>query len=187
MKRGASVLFAIFLLGALLVAPSGSAQKKKKEPKGQPADQSAPPVKVPDGDQIETSISEMLAAWQIGDTELLHKYYADDVTVVSGAWEPPLVGWANYLKAYKTQRERMQGGRMDRRNTLIAVRGNIAWAIYQWDFAAMVDGRQAGARGHTTLVFEKRGDRWLVVHNHTSVVSETQPQAPAQPPAKPGL
>ena len=103
-------------------------------------------------------LGALLAAWQIGDTELLHKYYAADVMVVSGAWEPPLMGWANFLKAYQSQRERMQGGRMDRRNTLIATRGNIGWAVYQWDFGAMVDGRQVGARGHTTLVLEKRGD-----------------------------
>jgi ketosteroid isomerase-like protein len=186
MKRGGSVLLAILVLGALmaLAMSPAVAQKKKKEPKG---DQTTPLVKVPDGDRIETTISEMLAAWQIGDTELLHKYYADDVTVVSGAWEPPLVGWASFLKAYQSQRERMQGGRMDRRNTMIAARGNMAWAVYQWDFAAMVDGRQVGARGHTTLVLEKRGDRWLVAHNHTAVISETQPQAPTAPqPAKPG-
>src|SRR5437899_3977272 len=59
----------------------------------------------------------MLGAWQIGDVEMLHKYYADDVTVVSGAWEPPLVGWANYLRAYQSQRERMTAGRLDRNNT----------------------------------------------------------------------
>ena len=182
MKRGGSVLL-VLLLGALLAASPGVAQKKKKEPKG---DQSTPLIKVPDGDQIETTISEMLAAWQIGDTELLHKYYAADVMVVSGAWEPPLMGWANFLKAYQSQRERMQGGRMDRRNTLIATRGNIGWAVYQWDFGAMVDGRQVGARGHTTLVLEKRGDRWLIVHNHTAVISETLPQQPVQQPAKPG-
>ena len=183
MKRRAYLLV-ILALAAAIAWPS-FAQKKKKNSKDK-ADDSAPLVKLADGEQIERNISEMLAAWQIGDTEMLHKYYADDVTFASGAWEPPLVGWANYVKAYQSQRERMQGGRLDRRNTVIAARGTLAWAVYQWDFAAMVDGRQAGARGHTTLVFEKRGDRWLIVHNHTSVVSETQPQPPAQQPAKPG-
>ena len=181
MKRGAYLLL-ILLLTAVIPSPS-FAQKKKKDSKENSA-QSTPLVKMPDGDLIETTITEMLAAWQINDTELLHKYYADNAVVVSGAWEPPLVGWAAYLKAYQAQRERMQGGRLDRRNTLIATRGNIGWAVYQWDFSAMVDGRQVGARGHTTLVLEKRGDRWVIVHNHTSVVSETQP--PVKPPAKPG-
>ena len=34
-------------------------------------------------------ISEMLGAWQVGDVDKLHKDYADDVTVVNGAYAPP--------------------------------------------------------------------------------------------------
>jgi len=27
---------------------------------------------------------------------------------------------------------------------------------------------------HTTLIFEKRNDNWLIVHNHTSLVQASQ-------------
>ncbi len=160
----------------------GLAQRKQKPPKDQKAE---PLVRLPDDQQIDASISEMLAAWQLGDTEMLHKHYADDVMVVSGAWEPPLLGWSNYVRAYQAQRQRMQSGRLDRSNTFIVVKGSIAWATYQWDFGAVVDGRATAARGQTTLIFEKRGDRWLIVHNHTSMVPEMKPAAPAQQPAAP--
>src|SRR5208337_2424816 len=60
----------------------------------------------------------------------------------------------------------------------------FAWACYQWEFTAIVDGVPASAFGHTTLVFEKRNDVWLIVHNHTSLVQASQTAAPAaQPPA----
>ena len=146
----------------------------------------------PDEQVLDVQISEMLGAWQIGDFTLLKGYYADDVTVVSGAWEPALVGWAKYLQAYMRQRERVTNVRLDRSNTFIHVQGNFAWATYQWDFSAVADGNPSAARGQTTLVFEKREGRWLIVHNHTSLVGEMQSQPPPQaapakqPPPKPG-
>ena len=189
MKPKGSVLLVVFLLTALAAGPAAAQKKKGVKASERPA----PLAKSPEGDQIDMLISEMLAVWQVGDTEMLHKYFADDVTVVSGAWEPPLIGWAAYLKAYQAQRARMQSGRLDRRNTLIATRGNLAWADYQWDFVATVENQPVSARGHTTLVLEKRAGRWVIVHNHTSAVSEaqpppsTRPSAPSPPPpAKPG-
>ncbi len=180
--------FAPGLAGAASSAAPKS-QKKKDQSRAQKksGDSADSPVRLPDDRAIDLVITEMLAAWQIGNTEILHKYYADDVMVVSGAWEPPLIGWANFLKAYQRQRERMQSGRMDRTNTYIKLNGNAAWAVYQWDFAAIVDGKPAGAQGHTTLVLEKRADRWLIVFNHTSIVSESPipQQAPPVPTPKP--
>jgi len=174
-------------LGVLLLLLSGSgadigatAQKGKKgDTQAKGSGESL--VRLTDDQAVDLAISEMLGGWQIGNVELLHKHYADDVMVVSGAWEPPLVGWANYLRAYQTQRERMRGGRLDRRNTYVHVKGNLAWATYQWEFAAEVDGKPAGAGGHTTLILEKRQDRWLIIHNHTSIVPEVRPLEPAAP------
>lgn len=172
-------------------AAAAAAQKGKK--KDQPRNQAKnDPVaglpSLPDDRAIDLAISEMLGAWQVGNTEMLHKYYADDVAVVSGAWELPVVGWPNFLKAYQTQRQRLQGTRLDRRNTFITVRGNLAWAAYQWELAALVDGKPATFHGHTTLILEKRNARWLIVHNHTSLVPEAPtPETPPSPgPTKPG-
>jgi len=169
----------LLLLGAAALAQHKPSKKPSKAQKGDT-------VTFPDDRAIDMAISEMLAAWQLGDVELLHKYYADDVTMVSGAWEPPLVGWANYLKAYQSQRERLQTPRLDRTNTLIKVRGNLAWAVYQWEFNAVVDAKPYTAHGHTTLILEKQGDRWRILHNHTSIVLETTPAAPAGAPKPPG-
>lgn len=181
-KRWAWIGVCLLLALALAVAPPADAQKNKK--KNDEKEQAGPTIVLADPQQIETNISEMLAAWQIGDVALLHKYYADDVTVVSGAYEPPLLGWANYSAAYQRQRERIQSVRMERRNTLVQVKGSVAWAVYQWEMSATADGNPFSGRGHTTLTLEKRGGAWLIVHNHTSMVESLPPSQQAQQPAE---
>lgn len=166
---------ALIAMLALTCASPASAQKdkKKKSDAQKPADSTNPLVPMSDENQIDYMISEMLGAWQVGDVEKLHKDYADDVTVVNGAYAPPIVGWANYLAIYQQQRTRMQHVRMDRSNTVIKVDGNFGWACYQWDFEATTDGVPTTAQGQTTLVLEKRNNHWIIVHNHTSMVPST--------------
>jgi ketosteroid isomerase-like protein len=174
-----------FLLSAaLLLGLAGFAaaqQKDKKNKKDAAAADKTHVTMMTDEQQVDYQISSMLGAWQIGDAQKLHESYADDVMVVSGAWGPPIVGWANYAPLYQQQRGRMTQVRMDRSNTYIKVAGTFAWACYQWDFSATIDGQASGSQGQTTLIFEKRNDRWLIVHNHTSVV-----QAKAATPTAPG-
>jgi ketosteroid isomerase-like protein len=171
--------FAVTVTLTLALAAGAFAQKKKKADDKASAE---PTFALPDPQHLEKMTGEMLAAWQIGDVALLQKYYAPDVTVVSGAYEPPLQGWASYAAAYQRQRQRLATVRIERRNTFIQVKGTVAWAVYQWEMAAEADGAPFGARGHTTLTFEKRGGNWMIVHNHTSMVETAQPRA-AQPPA----
>jgi ketosteroid isomerase-like protein len=71
---------------------------------------------------------------------------------------------------------------MDRINTVIQVNGNSAWATYQFDYVASADGKVAEFRGHTSLVLNKRADRWVIVLNHSSIVEAS----PASPPLSTG-
>jgi len=184
----------LFLLAATLFltcASPAAAQKEKKKKKDNtpPTDASNMMIPLPDEQQIDYTLSEMLGAWQIGDIEKLHKDYADDVSIVNGSWAPPIIGWTNYLAVYQQQRARMQQVRMDRSNTYIKVSGTVAWACYQWDFVGIVDGQPNSSQGQTTVVLEKRNNRWVIVHNHTSLASAppaTNPPAkPADAPVKP--
>ena len=167
----------------LSIASLASAQKDKKKKKD------APDTNITNAmtneQQIDYKISEMLGAWQVGDVDRLHQDYADDAVFVSGVWAPPIFGWSNYVAIFQQQRTRMQQVRMDRYNTFTKVNGTVGWACYQWDFSGTVDGQPMESRGQTTLVFEKRGDRWLIVHNHTSVAQGAPAGAPQEQPNKP--
>jgi len=174
------------LLAAFLVANlSLAAQKDKKKKKDDAA--SSKTTLLTDEQQIDYMLSEMMGALQVGDVEKLHSTYADDVSIVSSTWVPPVMGWANYLATYQQQRARLQRVRMDRTNTYIKVKGDVAWACYQWNFIATLDGQPMQSLGQTTVVMEKRTGHWVIVHNHTSLTPPTSGTgaAPQQTPPKP--
>jgi ketosteroid isomerase-like protein len=189
-QRALRVAAGTLLVAGLLIVGAGpaTAQKEKKKKKdAAPTDSGKPMIPMTDEQQIDYMISDMLGAWQIGDIEKLHHDYAEDVSVVSGIWTPPIFGWPSYLAVYQQQRARMRQVRLDRSNTYVKVNGNFAWACYQWEFTGTVDDQTTGVRGQTTLVLEKRSNRWVIAHNHTSIVqTATSPTAPpANPPVTP--
>ena len=185
-------IWIVLALALVAVAIPAGAQKKDKN-KSTPTtttdsgEDFKSAMGTPDAQAIDQTIGEALGYWQIGDTESLHKYYADDVVLVSGAWEPPVIGWDNFLKAYQAQRAQVSGARMDRSNTLIKVNGNSAWATYQFVYAAQMEGKVVQFRGHTTLFLVKQADRWVITLNHSSIVDSSLPE-PATPmdSAQPG-
>jgi ketosteroid isomerase-like protein len=169
----AFVALALFLLAAAAPAAAQKNKDKKKQPQTESSSDTKPVPLITDTHAVDLAIGESLGYWQIGDVDSLHKYYAEDVVVVTGDWSPPLIGWDNYAKAYRAQRARVLGGRLDRTNTFIKVDGNFAWATYQFFYVTSVDGKVSESRGHTTLILNKHGDRWLIVLNHSSIVEAT--------------
>ena len=100
-----ALLAALGILFALAITPGASAQNDKKKKKNEPPpkvdnNSTNPIVPLTDEQQIDYMLSEYLGAWQLGDTERLHKYYSEDVSVVSGAWAAPVIGWTNFLALY---------------------------------------------------------------------------------------
>jgi len=182
----------------ILTVSSGAAsgqKKKKADNSASPAAgsndsnsiQSLPKLPTSAADEIDHDIGEMLAAFELGDVEAMHKYYADNATFVSSDYAPPVVGWQNYAALYRQQRAAFQGMQLIRRNTFIFPHGDVAWASYQWEFNSELNGRAYSIRGQTTLVLNKVGDHWLIVHNHSSVICPANGFAPQQPaaPSKP--
>jgi ketosteroid isomerase-like protein len=187
-----------FLTAILFLATTSSAaaQDGKKKNKSNP-DATAQPVPLPptsDSDQIFNDIGEMLAAFQLGKVDMMHKYYSDNATFVSSDYAPPIIGWANYAPLYQRQWAAFQGVQLNRRNTVIFTHGDVAWATYEWEFDGSYADRPYSVRGQTTLVFNKVGSNWLIVHNHTSEIiptpavqqtaqQETQPPQQSTPAA----
>lgn len=158
------------LLSFVLTWASASPRQQKKEKKSKAQSGSSLQVQLPVADQINHDIGEMLGAWQVGDVQAMQKYYADDATFVAGTFSMPIVGFENYVRQYLQERKGFSGIQLIRRNTNIFHYQNTAWACYQWEFQGLAGGRAVTARGQTTLVFVKKGNRWLIVHNHTSEI-----------------
>jgi|HubBroStandDraft_5_1064220.scaffolds.fasta_scaffold32278_4 ketosteroid isomerase-like protein len=185
--RCCSAALSIVIFSTAFLTVGACAAQNNKKKKTDKTDAAATPPPVPVMDQIEHNIGEMLAAFQVGDADAMHKYYSDGATFVrSGAYEPPIVGFANYAAEYKRDMAGFQGIQIIRRNTLIFTQSDVAWATYQWEFASTVNGKDLSGEGQTTLVFEKVGDQWLIVHNHTSQVSAAAPAATQAPSGSKG-
>jgi len=170
-------------LAFVMALGAWAGQKNKNQKTSDNASQPLPAMPIPATAQIENDIGEMLGAFQIGNAELMHKHYADNVTFVNGDYGPLVFGWQNYVAQYEQVRASFQGMQLIRRNTYIFTEGNIAWASYQWEFGSLVNGKPYSAVGQTTLILKKVGDNWLIVHNHTSQicpVCATGPQAAGQ-------
>ncbi len=184
-----SLLFFVTAAAFLCTALSlSAAQKTKKSKNTDSSSQPMPSMPLSDADQIDHDIGEMLAAFELGDTEMMHKYYSDNATFVRGTFDPLLVGWQNYAALYNQSRAAFQGMQVIRRNTAIFTHGDVAWASYQWEFISMANGQPFSDRGQTTLIFNKIGGNWLIVHNHTSEVIPSPaaaPQPAGQQPAPP--
>lgn len=173
---------AILALAVALCASASVYGQNKKNKKDKDAETSVSTSSLlPDNQAVDLLVSQMLGAWQAGDADGMRKFYADDVLVVSGAWEQPIIGWANYANAYQAQLKRTSAPRLERTNSYTRMMGDTAWVTYQWQFAGDVDGKPTQAFGHTTLVLQKRAGNWLIVLNHTSAVPIDQ--APAASPA----
>lgn len=48
------------------------------------------------------------------------------------------------------------------------VRGNVAWAAFRYDLAVDTPRGHVEVEGRGTAILEKRANRWLIVHLHTS-------------------
>ena len=178
-RFGAAIL--IFTLSCGVCA----GQKKKK--KANPDNSTGPMPTLPHSpaEEIDNDIGQMLGAFQVGDIEAMHKYYDDNATFVRGVYEPPLVGWSNYVDEYHRERASFQGMQLIRRNTTINAHGDVAWASYEWEFqSTLLNGKPYMARGQTTLVLTKEGNDWRIVHNHTSLICPVCAAGEAHPPAQ---
>ena len=160
------------------------AQKNKKTSDASNASQPMPEIAVPDTQQIDHDIGEMLGAFQVGNVEAMRRYYSDKATFVRGTFEPPVVGWDSYAKLYEQQRAAFPAMQLIRRNTMIFIHQDVSWASYQWQFISSLNGKPFSAQGQTTLVLNKLGDNWLIVHNHTSEICPDTAAAPANSPVQ---
>ena len=135
-----------------------------------------------DDQEIEGVIASVLEAYRSGDAATLGRHYAPEVTVVPGDYSPTLEGWSNVEPRYRMAFSAFARLELLRENTRIVRRGKLAWASYQWRLAGARGQEMVQAQGHTTLILEKRGGQWLIVHNHTSMVPTGPPPSPAAPP-----
>jgi beta-aspartyl-peptidase (threonine type) len=119
---------------------------------------------------IEAVIREQEAAWNRGDVEAFVEHYwkSDDLTFSSGG--KTTRGWAETLQGYRKRYptpEKM--GRVAFSRLEITLLGDAAAMVLgEWRLERASDP----VGGNFTLVFRKLDGRWVIVHDHTSRLTE---------------
>ena len=162
MRRRSLLLAAVMLLAALPVW----------------AQQSKVPAAKTD---FKAIMDNLWAIWEKGDVAKAGEMYAKDANLVFYDLEPlKYTGWAEYSKGVVPNiLDKFASVKFTVNDDLKATeRGNVAWT----SVTVHADGRlkAAGpmkAEIRHTVIWEKRGGRWLIVHEHVSVPS-TLPAPP---------
>lgn len=166
--RGGLALLVLLALAGPGVAPEASGQKAEQDK---------------EKEKMEAVVNGLFDAYRAADYNLMTRYYAPEVVMVSARYEPPLVGWANVQRAYLAQEAGLKRAEIGREGTIIERRGKFAWVYYRWSFVGLRRDQYLTTAGHTTLILEKRGRDWLVVYNHSSAITPpaARPNTPATP------
>lgn len=144
----------------LLVAESVSAQTKKA------------PAKTALAAEFKVMIDQYYTAWSTLDPDKAAKYYAKDADLIFYDVAPlKYNSWAEYragvIKAFT---ETMSSGKLTPMDDLkVTQRGNIVWTTVTFHLSAKPKaGGAMEVDCRHTAIWEKRGAKWLIVHEHVS-------------------
>ncbi len=127
---------------------------------------------------FKARMDALFDAWGSLDPAQAAPFYAKDADLDFYDIAPmKYTGWAEYAEGVKKEFAPFASAKWTL-GPYVRIRssGNIAWATATWHGELLKkDGSKQALDGRYTCVWEKRGNEWLVVHEHMSV-----PLAPAQ-------
>src|SRR5437870_13442873 len=160
MKMNSRLAVVLVAALTLAMAASVSAQTKKS------------PAKTALEAEFKSMIDQYYAAWSTLDPDKAAKYYAKDADLVFFDVTPlKYNNWAEYragvMKAFT---ETMSSGKLTPNDDLkINQRGNIVWTTVTFHLSAKPKaGGAMELECRHTAIWEKRGGKWLIVHEHVS-------------------
>lgn len=160
MKMNSRLAVVLVIALMLPVAVSVSAQTKKA------------PAKTALEAEFKAMIAQYYTAWSTLDPDKAAKYYAKDADIVFYDVAPLKYNrWAEYkagvIKAFT---ETMSSGKLTPNDDLkVTQRGNVVWTTVTFHLSAKP--KAGGAMEldcRHTAIWEKRGGKWLIVHEHVS-------------------
>jgi uncharacterized protein (TIGR02246 family) len=128
-------------------------------------------------DEIRGVLERLYAAWSDLDPAKAAPFYAKDADLTFFDIAPmKYTGWTEYAAGVPKALAAYQSGNFTLNDDLRTHRhGNLAWATATWRAElTKKDGGKENMEGRYTAVLEKRGNRWLLVHEHMSVPARSQ-------------
>jgi uncharacterized protein (TIGR02246 family) len=154
----------------VLTSPTVAGQGEKKESS----------AKAASAYDFRGLIQRLYDAWSDLDPAKAAPFYAKEADHVFFDITPlKYTGWTQYAEGVPKAFAAYSSGKFTVGKDLKVHRhGNLAWATATWRGELLKkDGTKENAEGRYTVVLEKRGDDWLIVHEHMSVPAPPPPAA----------
>jgi ketosteroid isomerase-like protein len=147
---------------ALIFSVATFAPAQEKKPDSKPAPRA----------NFRALIDRYYAAWNTLGTDAPAKFYAKDADLVFFDVAPlKYNGWEEYKAGVKKNFfDVMESGKLTPNKDLkVTQRGNIAWTTLTFHLSGkMKSGQSMELECRHTAIWEKRGGKWLIVHEHVS-------------------
>jgi ketosteroid isomerase-like protein len=153
------------LLGAVAASAQSKTRAERKSAGGDAA--------------VRATLQKLYAAWSDLDPAKAAPFYAKEPDLAFFDVAPMKYnGWAEYAAGVPQAFAPYRSGKFTLNDDLRVHRqGNLAWATSTWNAElTRKDGGKETVAGRYTAVLEKRGNDWLVLHEHMSVPLGTTPK-----------
>ncbi len=121
---------------------------------------------------VRNTLERLYAAWSDLDPAKAAPFYAKEPDLVFFDIAPmKYTGWSQYAAGVPKAFAPYQSGKFVLNDDLQVHRqGNLAWGVATWraDLRKKAGGTEH-MEGRYTAILEKRGNKWLVIHEHMSV------------------
>lgn len=124
------------------------------------------------GAAVKAVLDQLAMVYVERDTELLRAIFAPDPDVVmfSPGSKERFVGLSEMQAKAERDWSRSEAASLAYRRTSVSAAGSVAWTATDADFTVRADGQETTLPVHITFVLAKRGEQWLIVHAHYSLV-----------------
>jgi ketosteroid isomerase-like protein len=126
----------------------------------------------PSVEELKTLMRRIMHAWDELDPAKAAPYYAKDPNLIFYDNSPlKYTGWKEYASGVPKEFAGYKSYKTTLADDIAAHRlGNFAWGIATWRADAIKkNGSTEVVYGRWTVLFEKRGEQWLIIHEHVSV------------------
>ncbi|HVG20814.1 MAG TPA: nuclear transport factor 2 family protein [Blastocatellia bacterium] len=123
--------------------------------------------------EFKSLIDRYYAAWSTMNIDNAAQFYAKDAGLIFFDIAPlQYKGWAEYGEGVKKAFfDVITSGKLTPNNDLkVSRHGNLAWTVVTFHLSATPKaGGSMELDGRHTAIWEKRGGKWVIIHEHISV------------------
>ncbi len=124
----------------------------------------------PDASEVQATLVAMWDAIERGDIDAYAAFVHPEYTQFGETDVYLAEGKTLEVQGIREYLDRASGVHTEMHQPMVTVRGDVAWIVYYWTDAGVVDGRRATSRGKSTRIFVRESGRWLCIHGHFTAV-----------------